>query len=42
MVWHVDNMKVLHKNKEEVTKSIECMNVIYGNNMPVVRVKKDT
>ena len=36
MVWHVDNMKVLHKNKEEVTKFVECTKGIYGENMPVI------
>ena len=30
VVWHVDNMKVLHKNKEEVTKFVEYMKGIYG------------
>ena len=35
-------MKVSHKNKEEVTKFIDYMKVIYGNNMPVVREKKHT
>ena len=25
VVWYVDDMKVLHKNKEEVTKCIEHM-----------------
>ena len=30
VVWHVDDMKVSHKNKEEVAKFIECMKGIYG------------
>ena len=42
MVWHIDDMKVLHKNKEEVKKSIESMKGIYGKTMPVVKGKKDT
>ena len=42
MVWHVDNMKVSHKNKEEMTRFIEFMKAIYGENMPVVRGKKHT
>ena len=29
VVWHVDDMKVSHKNKEEVTKFIEYMKGIY-------------
>ena len=40
VVWHVDDMEVLHKNKEEVTKFVEYMKGIYGENMPVVRGKK--
>ena len=35
-------MKVSHKNKEEVTKFVEYMKGIYGNNMPVVRGKNHT
>ena len=35
-------MKVLQKNKEEVTKFIEYMKGIYGNEMPVARGKKHT
>ena len=42
LVWHVDDMKVSHKNKEEATKFIEYMKGIYGDNMPVVRGKKQT
>ena len=42
MVWHVDNTKVSHKNKEEVKKFLEYMKGIYGVNMPVVRGKKHT
>ena len=37
MLWHVDDMKVSHKNEKEVTKFINYMKGIYGNNMPVVR-----
>ena len=40
VVWHINDMKVLHKNKEEVTKFVEYMKGIYGENMPVVRGKK--
>ena len=42
VVWHVDDMEVLHKNKEEVTKFVEYMKGIYRENMPVVRGKKHT
>ena len=42
MVWHVKDMKVSHKNKEEVTKFINYVKGIYGNNIPVVRGKKHT
>ena len=42
MVWHVYNIKILHKNKEEVTKFVEYMKEIYGENMPVIRGKKHT
>ena len=42
VVWHVDNTKVSHKNKEEVKKFLEYMKGIYGVNMPVVRGKKHT
>ena len=41
-MWHVGNMKVSHKNKEEVTKFVEYMKGIYGENMPIVRGKKRT
>ena len=40
VVWHVNDMKVPHKNKEEVTNFVECMKGIYGKNVPVVRGKK--
>ena len=39
-MWHVKNMRVLHKNKEEVTKFIEYMKGIYEEKMPVARGKK--
>ena len=42
VVWHVDDMKVSHKNNEEVTKFIENMKVIYGEEIPVARGKKHT
>ena len=35
-------MNVLHKNKEEVTKTVEYMKGIYDYNMPVVKGKKHT
>ena len=35
-------MKVLHINKEEVTKTFEYMKGIYVKNMPVVRGKDHT
>ena len=42
MVWHVDDMKVSHKNKEEVTKFIEYMKGVYGEKIPVAIGKKHT
>ena len=42
VVWHVDDMKVSHKNKEEVTKFIEYMKGIYGEEILVARGKKHT
>ena len=30
LVWNIKDMKVSHKNKEEVTKIVEYMKVIYG------------
>ena len=42
LVWHVDNMKVSHKNKEEVANFTAYMKVIYGEEMPVTREKKRT
>ena len=42
MVWHVDDMKVSHKNREEVKKIIEYMKGIYGEEILVARGKKHT
>ena len=42
VVWHVDGMKVSHRNKEEVTKCFEYMKVIYGEKIPILRGKKHT
>ena len=42
MVWHVDDMKVSQKNKEELTKFIEYMKGIYGEEILVARGKKHT
>ena len=42
MVWHVDDMKVSHKNKEEVTNFIEYMKGIYKVEIQVARGKKHT
>ena len=42
MVSHVKDMKVSHKKKEEVTKFINYVKGIYGNNIRVVRGKKHT
>ena len=42
VVCHVDNMQVLHKNKEEVTKFVEYTKGIYGEEMPFERGKKHT
>ena len=41
VVWHVDDMKVSHKNKEEMKKFVEYMKVIYGKKMPVVSGNKN-
>ena len=40
VVWSVDDMKVSHKNKEEVKIFIEYTKVIYGEETPVARGKK--
>ena len=42
VVWHVGNMKVSHKNKEEVNFFAEYMKVSYSENTPVVRGKNYT
>ena len=42
VVWHVDDMKMPHKNKEEVKKFIEYTKGIYGQEMSVTGVKKHT
>ena len=42
MVWHVNNMLMPHKNREEVTKFIEYMKGIHGEEIPVARGKKQT
>ena len=42
VVWHVDDMKVSHKNKEEGTKFIKCMKGIYGEEIPIARGKRNT
>ena len=41
-MWHVDDMKVSHKNKEEVTNFIEYMKGIYEEEIQVARGKKHT
>ena len=40
VVWSVDDMKVSHKNKEEMTNFIEYTKGIYGEETPVARGKK--
>ena len=42
VVWHVNDMKVFHKNKEEVTKFIKYTKVINGEEMILSRGKKHT
>ena len=42
MVWPVDDMKLSHKNKEEVTNFIDYIKGIYGEEMPAARGKKHT
>ena len=42
VVGHVDDMKVSHKNREEVTKLTNYINGIYGEEIPVARGKKHT
>ena len=42
VAWHVNDMKVSHKNREEVKEFIEYMKGIYGEEIPVTRVKKHT
>ena len=42
VLCNVNNMLIPHKNKKEVTKFIEYMREIYGEEMPVARGKKHT
>ena len=42
MVWHVDDMKLMHKNKEEVKKFVEYVKLIYAEKTPFVRGKKQS
>ena len=42
MVRHADDMKVSHKNEKEVTKFMDYMTVIYGDNITVAKVKRNT
>jgi hypothetical protein len=35
--WHVDNLKLSHMSKDEVTRTIEWMKSIYGQDMLVSR-----
>ena len=37
VVWHVDNLKVSHKDPFEVTKFDQYLLMIYGNNINVHR-----
>jgi hypothetical protein len=37
LTWHVDNIKMTHKDSNEVTKLIEWLKGIYGDNMHVSR-----
>ena len=33
VTWHVDDLKILHKSKWEITKIIKCLARIYGDIM---------
>ena len=39
VTWHVDDLKILHMESNEVTKCIEHFKKIYGNRMTVHRRK---
>ena len=39
ITWHVDDLKVSHKDQSEVTKIIEYLQGIYGDKMKVRRGK---
>ena len=34
IVWHVDDLKILHKYADVVTSIINCLNEVYGNEAP--------
>ena len=37
VTWHVDDLKISHKDEEELTKFILKLNGIYGNKLTVAR-----
>ena len=39
VVWHVDELKVFHKDLFEVTKFYQYLSTIYGNKLKLHRVK---
>ena len=39
VTWHVDDLKISHKDSREVTKFIKHFGDIYGDRMTVHRVK---
>ena len=42
VTWHVDNLKISHKNPDHVTEILMHMEKLYGEKFPVTRGKKHT
>ena len=39
MTWHVDDLKISHKDEEELTRFISELGAIYGNKLTVALEK---
>ena len=39
VTWHVDDLKISHKDEKEVTEFIKDLGEIYGNKLTVTRGK---
>ena len=39
VTWHVDDLKISHKDEKEVTKFIKGLGETYGNKLTVTRGK---